>query len=43
LPFVAQLFANIGIQNAPVIENDRLIGVISTGDLVRALLSGEAE
>lgn len=38
LPFVAQLFANTGIQNAPVIEEHRLVGVISSADLVRALV-----
>jgi CBS domain-containing protein len=41
LPFIAQLFANTNIQNAPVIENHQLIGVISSGDLVRALLTEE--
>ncbi len=38
MPFVAQLFANTGIQNAPVIEEHRLVGVISSADLVRALV-----
>lgn len=37
LPFVAQLFARFGIQNAIVIEEHRLAGVISSSDLVRAL------
>ncbi|OQA41990.1 MAG: Hypoxic response protein 1 [Chloroflexi bacterium ADurb.Bin325] len=37
LPFVAQLFARFGIQNAIVIEEHRLAGVISSADLVRAL------
>jgi predicted transcriptional regulator len=39
LPFIAQLFANTGIQNAPVIEEHRLVGIISSADLVRALLA----
>lgn len=37
LPFIAQLFANTNIQNAPVIEEHRLAGIISSSDLVRAL------
>ncbi len=37
LPFVAQLFANTGIENAPVIEEHQLAGIISSADLVRAL------
>jgi len=37
LPFVAQLFARFGIQNAIVIEEHKLAGVISSGDLVGAL------
>lgn len=37
LPFVAQLFARFGIQNAIVIEEHVLAGVISSSDLVRAL------
>ncbi len=37
LPFIAQLFANTNIQNAPVIEEHRLVGIISTCDLVQAL------
>lgn len=39
LPFIAQLFANTGIQNAPVIEEHKLVGIISSADLVRALLA----
>ena len=39
LPFVAQLFANTGIQNAPVIENHQLVGIISSSDLVAALVA----
>lgn len=38
LPFVAQLFARVGIQNAIVIEEHKLAGVISSSDLVRALV-----
>ena len=38
LPFVAQLFARVGIQNAIVIDEHRLAGVISSSDLVRALV-----
>lgn len=37
LPFVAQLFANTQIDNAPVIEEHRLAGIVSSADLVRAL------
>jgi CBS domain-containing protein len=37
LPFVAQLFARFGIQNAIVIEEHKLVGVISSSDLVEAL------
>ena len=39
LPFVAQLFANTQIQSAPVIEEHTLAGIISSADLVRALVS----
>lgn len=38
LPFVAQLFARVGIQNAIVIDEHRLAGVISSNNLVGALL-----
>ncbi len=38
LPFVAQLLARVGIQNAIVIEEHKLAGVISSGDLARALV-----
>lgn len=38
LPFVAQLFVRVGIQNAIVIEEHRLAGVISSSDLVHALV-----
>ncbi len=38
LPFIAQLFANTNIQHAPVIEEHKLVGIISTCDLVRALV-----
>lgn len=37
LPFIAQLFARFNIQNAIVIEEHRLAGVISSSDLVKAL------
>lgn len=43
LPFVAQLFARVGIQNAIVIEEHKLAGVISSGDLVRALVMERRE
>ena len=43
LPFIAQLFANTGIQNAPVIEEHRLVGLISTCDLVNALVAEHDE
>jgi signal-transduction protein with cAMP-binding, CBS, and nucleotidyltransferase domain len=39
LPFVAQLFQRVGIQNAIVIEDHKLAGVISSNDLVNALLT----
>jgi len=41
LPFVAQLFARVGIQNAIVIEEHKLAGVVSSSDLVRALARTE--
>jgi CBS domain-containing protein len=37
LPFVAQLFSRFGIQNAIVIEEHKLVGVVSSSDLVMAL------
>ena len=37
LPFIAQLFAQFRIQNAIVIEEHKLVGVISSSDLVLAL------
>jgi predicted transcriptional regulator len=37
LPFIAQLFANTNIQSAPIIEEHRLVGIISPGGLMRAL------
>jgi CBS domain-containing protein len=43
LPFIAQLFAHVGIQNAIVIDEHRLIGVVSSSDLVRALVAEEKE
>ncbi len=38
LPFVGQLFARVGIQNAIVIDEHKLVGVISSSDLVQALM-----
>ncbi len=38
LPFVAQLMARVGIQNAIVIEEHKLAGIISSSDLVAALV-----
>ena len=38
LPFVAQLFARVGIQNAIVIDEHKLAGIITSSDLVRALV-----
>ena len=38
LPFIAQLFANTNIQNAPVIDEHALVGIISACDLARALV-----
>ncbi len=43
LPFVAQLFARFGIQNAIVIEEHKLAGVISSSDLVMALVREQQE
>lgn len=43
LPFVAQLFSRIGIQNAIVIEEHQLVGVISSADMVMALVNGKTE
>ena len=43
LPFVAQLFARVGIQNAIVIDAHKLAGVISSSDLVRALVTPDRE
>lgn len=43
LPFVAQLFARVGIQNAIVIEEHGLAGVISSTDLVGALTREDEE
>lgn len=39
LPFIAQLFARFNIQNAIVIVDHQLAGVISSSDLVRALVT----
>jgi CBS domain-containing protein len=43
LPFVAQLFSRFNIQNAIVIEEHQLVGVISSADLVLALINGKTE
>ena len=43
LPFIAQLFSRFGIQNAIVIEEHQLVGVISSADLVMALANGKTE
>lgn len=43
LPFIAQLFARVGIQNAVVIDEHRLAGIISSADLVKAVAADEAE
>ncbi len=43
LPFVAQLLARVGIQNAIVIEEHKLAGVISSSDLVEALVRERQE
>jgi CBS domain-containing protein len=43
LPFIAQLFANTGIQHAPVIEEHRLVGLISSSELVEALTAGNED
>lgn len=38
LPFVAQLLARVGIQNAIVIEEHKLAGIVSTADVARAVM-----
>lgn len=43
LPFVAQLFSRFGIQNAIVIEEHQLVGVISSSDLVAALVQRKTD
>lgn len=43
LPFIAQLFARVGIQNALVIDEHRLAGIISSADLVKAVTADENE
>lgn len=43
LPFIAQLFARVGIQNALVIDEHRLAGIISSGDLVRAIAAQDTD
>jgi CBS domain-containing protein len=43
LPFVAQLLARVGIQNAIVIEEHKLVGIISSSDVARALVMKRKE
>jgi CBS domain-containing protein len=43
LPFVAQLFARVGIQNALVIDDDTVAGIISSSDLVKAMAAEETD
>ncbi len=43
LPFIAQLFTRVGIQNALVIDEYRLAGIISTADLVKAMAAKDKE
>jgi CBS domain-containing protein len=43
LPFVAQLLARVGIQNAIVIDEHKLAGVISSADLAAALVMEHQE
>jgi CBS domain-containing protein len=38
-----QVVTNHGIRHLPVVENDRVIGVLSIGDLVRAVVAQQAE
>jgi CBS domain-containing protein len=38
-----QIVTDHGIRHLPVVENDRVIGVLSIGDLVRAVVSQQAE
>ncbi len=43
LPFIAQLFARVGIQHALVIDEHRLAGIISSADLVRAITAEDVD
>ncbi len=43
LPFVAQLLARVGIQNAIVIDEHKLVGVISSSDVAKALVMKKKE
>ena len=43
LPFIAQLFARFHIQNAIVIDEHRLVGILSSSDLVMALATGNSQ
>jgi CBS domain-containing protein len=38
-----QVVTNHGIRHLPVVEADRVIGVLSIGDLVRAVVAQQAE
>ena len=38
-----QLVTNQGIRHLPVVDGDRVIGVLSIGDLVRAVVAQQAE
>jgi CBS domain-containing protein len=38
-----QVVTNHGIRHLPVVENERVIGVLSIGDLVRAVVAQQAE
>jgi CBS domain-containing protein/anti-sigma regulatory factor (Ser/Thr protein kinase) len=40
---VSDLFSKARISGAPVMENDRLVGIISMEDLIQALLIGDAK
>jgi CBS domain-containing protein len=38
-----QVVTNHGIRHLPVVEDERVIGVLSIGDLVRAVVAQQAE
>jgi CBS domain-containing protein len=38
-----EVVTNHGIRHLPVVENDRVVGVLSIGDLVRAVVAQQAE